>query len=214
MKFVNKHNRRTLSRQDTRVSRVSELVSAIKLVKSNAWELGFLRRINEAREKELASLFKYYSFMLASGVVWEGGVPLTAATTLTTFVLMGGTITPALAFTALSLFDVMVEPCQDMAWIFSQFVVALTSLNRVGKFLETKEVAMVERPPPDVMGRSHAIRFRGGDFGWGSASMPDPDAKEVKRCIAELDKAMEAGAVSEKRAEIAKASLLEQTRKC
>ena len=27
-------------------------------------------------------------------------------------------------------FDVMVEPAQDMAWILSQFIVALTSFNR------------------------------------------------------------------------------------
>eukprot|EP01047_Picozoa_sp_COSAG01_P107673 COSAG01_NODE_36665_length_514_cov_0.865060_1_plen_62_part_10 len=61
-------------RRDTRVSRVTELISAIKLVKSNAWEAGFIRRVEEARQLELNGLFKYYLYMLMSGVVWEGAV--------------------------------------------------------------------------------------------------------------------------------------------
>ena len=126
----NEYNRKVLMRRDTRVSRVNELITAIKLVKSNAWEPGFTKRVTDSRREELQALFMYYLYMLMSGVLWEGGVPLAAACTFITYAWLGNTVTPTIAFTAMSLFDVMVEPAQDMAWILSQFIVALTSFNR------------------------------------------------------------------------------------
>ena len=95
------------ARRDARVSRVNEFVSAVKLIKSNAWEGSFVARIRAARETELASLYRYYLYMMLGGIIWEAGVPFTVATTLTVFSLLGGTVTPSLAFTALALFDVM-----------------------------------------------------------------------------------------------------------
>lgn len=213
VKKNNQYNRVVLMRRDTRVSRVSELVNAIKLVKSNAWEDGFIKRITDARTEELAGLFRYYLYMLMSGVMWEGGVPMTAAATFIAYAYLGNTITPTVAFTALSLFDVMVEPCQDMAWIFSQFVVALTSFNRVGAFLESQELdkEAVRRSPVDALKKSAAISIRAGSFGWGSAPQPDPQLKQIQAAVKALDKAFEAGAITEKRHENAKAFLLDGT---
>jgi ABC-type multidrug transport system fused ATPase/permease subunit len=226
----NEYNRVVLLRRDTRVSRVSELISAIKLVKANAWEDGFIKRVTDARAQELHGLFRYYIYMLMSGVMWEGGVPMTAAATFITYAYLGNTITPTVAFTALSLFDVMVEPCQDMAWIFSQFVVALTSFNRVGSFLDSQELdeSAIKKLPPDVMGKHAALTIVNGGFGWGTPPQPDPDLKQIKAAVKALDKvrvsittrfrtwnlivyvcqAFEAGAITEKRHENAKAFLL------
>jgi len=151
--------------------------------------------------------------MLMSGVMWEGGVPMTAAATFITYAYLGNVITPTVAFTALSLFDVMVEPCQDMAWIFSQFIVALTSFNRVGAFLESQELDQeaVRRSPVDMMGKSAAIKITNGGFGWGTPPQPDPDLKQIKTAVQALDKAFEAGAITEKRHENTKAFLLDGT---
>ena len=215
VKKNNEYNRVVLMRRDTRVSRVNELISAIKLVKSNAWEDGFIKRIEDARKLELAGLFKYYIYMLMSGVLWEGGVPMTAAATFITYAYLGNTISPMVAFTALSLFDVMVEPCQDMAWIFSQFIVALTSFNRVGAFLESQDLdsEAVRRFPADATGSKSAaaITVKGGCFGWGAPPQPDRELKQIRKAVAALDKAFEAGAITEKRHENAKAFLLDGT---
>ena len=209
----NQYNRVVLLRRDTRVSRVNELISAIKLVKSNAWEDGFIKRVTDARAQELHGLFRYYLYMLMSGVMWEGGVPMTAAATFVTYAYLGNTITPTVAFTALSLFDVMVEPCQDMAWIFSQFIVALTSFNRVGSFLDSQELdaTAIKRLPPDVIGKSAALTISNGGFGWGTAPQPDPELKQIQAAVKALDKAFEAGAITEKRHENSKSFLLDGT---
>ena len=52
-------NSLVLSRRDTRVGRVNELLSAMKLVKSCAWETGFRARVSEERDHELKALFRY-----------------------------------------------------------------------------------------------------------------------------------------------------------
>ena len=239
----NEYNRKVLMRRDTRVSRVNELITAIKLVKSNAWEPGFTKRVTDSRREELQALFMYYLYMLMSGVLWEGGVPLAAAATFITYAWLGNTVTPTIAFTAMSLFDVMVEPAQDMAWILSQFIVALTSFNRkhhrrppspadlvslalwqvqshghglctgVGAFLESQDLDenALKRSPVDVMRKRAAITIKRGTFNWGTPPQPDKELPQIKKAIKALDKAFEAGAITEKRHENAKAFILDGT---
>ena len=70
--------------RDRRVATVNETLSAIKLVKSNAWQSSFKERITKSREEELGPLFKFQVVMMmfgiqvilppAPGVSNEGGI--------------------------------------------------------------------------------------------------------------------------------------------
>ena len=77
-----------------------------------------------------------------------------------------------------------------MAFVFSQFVMALTSFRRVGAFLETQELPSAALTRSDEDGTTSAkfsmqsdasIMFSGASFHWGSAPMPDGSQPEIKR---------------------------------
>ena len=86
----------------------------------------------------------------------------------------------------------------------------------LGAFLESQDLdsQAVRRHPADSRSTaggatSPAITIKGGSFGWGSPPQPDPDLAQIKKAVAALDKAFEAGAITEKRHADAKAFLLD-----
>lgn len=98
-------------------------------------------------------------------------------------------------------------------------VAVCSSFNRVGTFLESQDLdpkASRRRPaaaPAAVGKRATAITITGGgSFGWvggsfGAPPQPDPELTQIKKAVQALDKAFEAGAITEKRHENAKAFL-------
>ena len=82
--LMGKASNRLMHSRDRRVAAVNETLSAIKLVKSNAWQSSFKERITRSREEELGPLFKFQVVMMmfgiqvilppAPGVSNEGGI--------------------------------------------------------------------------------------------------------------------------------------------
>ena len=83
----------------------------------------------------------------------------------------------------------------------------------VGAFLESQDLDenALRRSPVDVMRTKAAITIKRGTFNWGTPPQPDKELPQIKKAVKALDKAFEAGAITEKRHENAKAFILDGT---
>jgi ATP-binding cassette subfamily C (CFTR/MRP) protein 1 len=177
-----KYNSVVLQKRDVRVQKVNELLTAMKLCKSCAWEPGFASRVNDERDAELRSLFRYQVAVMLSGVMWEAVPVIIAVVSFFAFVAFGGELTAEVAFTALSLFDILVEPCTSFGWVMADVIMANTGFQRVGRYLDSPDLQSdaVQRLPAASSGV--ALRVRNGCFGWGSECGPtmqlDEDGKD------------------------------------
>eukprot|EP01052_Picozoa_sp_SAG31_P046013 SAG31_NODE_8633_length_1417_cov_1.088012_1_plen_197_part_00 len=122
-------NDKLMERRDLRVGRTNELLSAIKLVKSNAWEDGFRARVQQSRLSELSMLFKYLMASAMFGVLWEG---LGYVMTMAAFTAYSYTdeLAADVAFTALALFEILRMPMIMMPNIVGSMVTAHTAVER------------------------------------------------------------------------------------
>jgi ATP-binding cassette subfamily C (CFTR/MRP) protein 3 len=127
--------------KDVRVGRVSEALTAIKLLKSAAWEAGFRRRIDAARAAELRQLRLAVSFDMFFGVLWECIPLLVAATAFLVYTAAGGRLTTARVFASLALFDVLRFPLLVLPECITQAASSAVSLRRIQAFLEADEVS-------------------------------------------------------------------------
>ena len=82
----------------------------MKLVKLCAWEKCFGQLIENARAKELQSLWNAGLFEAGQGLFWDGLPILVTCSTFALFVLLGNELTPAIAFTSLALFNILEFP--------------------------------------------------------------------------------------------------------
>ncbi|EXC25625.1 ABC transporter C family member 2 [Morus notabilis] len=82
------------------------------------------------------------------------------------FTMLGGTLTPSVAFTSLSLFAVLRFPLFMLPNIITQAVNANVSLKRLEELLLAEDRILLPNPPLDP--RLPAISIKNGNFSWDS----------------------------------------------
>ncbi|XP_048141043.1 ABC transporter C family member 12-like isoform X3 [Rhodamnia argentea] len=155
-----------LQRTDKRVSLMNEIFGAMETVKCYAWEKSFQYRVHEVRSDELLWFRKaqlvsaFNSFLLNSIPV------IVTVVSFGTFTLLGGDLTPARAFTSLSLFVVLRFPLNMLPSLMSQVVSANVSLQRLEELFLTEERILVPNSP--IEPGEPAISIKDGHFSWNS----------------------------------------------
>jgi ABC-type siderophore export system fused ATPase/permease subunit len=93
------------------------------------------------------------------------------------FVLLGGDLTPARAFTSLSLFAVLRFPLNMLPNLLSQVVNANVSLQRIEELLLSEERILAQNPP--LQPGTPAISIKNGYFSWDSKVNP----QNISSCL-------------------------------
>ncbi|KAI3439159.1 uncharacterized protein J3R85_005115 [Psidium guajava] len=151
---------------DKRVSLMNEILAAMDTVKCYAWEKSFQSRVQEIRSEEL-SWFRRAQLLAAFNSFILNSIPvIVTVVSFGTFTLLGGDLTPARAFTSLSLFAVLRFPLNMLPNLMSQVVTANVSLQRLEELFLTEERILVPNPPIET--GQPAISIKDGHFSWDS----------------------------------------------
>lgn len=130
-----------LADKDNRISVVQEAIHGIKIVKWFAWENEFMERISTARRKEIDSLRSYMITDALLKINW-GLVPTLVG--LASFLIhtsvLGKTLTPAVGFTSILLFNFLRWPVTIFPDMINSMVCARLSLRRIEAYLDAADV--------------------------------------------------------------------------
>jgi len=96
--------------KDARVELNSEVLSGMKVIKLQAWEESFQKRILDLREVELQNLLRYFLGSSFSGMLWTFTPLAVALATFAVYIWSGHVLDVANALTALALFDILQFP--------------------------------------------------------------------------------------------------------
>ena len=179
--FLVKLQGRLMTAKDARVSRTSEALGAIKLLKACGWEQGFGARVTQARADELRVLRSAVAFEMGFGVLWEAIPLLVAMVAFLAFSARGGVLTAARVFTSLALFDVIRFPLLVLPEIVTQIANTAVSLKRLQAFLEAEELPRPHHrrkaaAAPASDASSPAVEAAAADLAWeagGAAVLTD-----------------------------------------
>lgn len=100
-RFV-KFRRQVASITDARVTLVSQAVSGVRIMKMNAWELEFQKRIAAIRTEEVATLKAASRFKALNEAVYFCSSSLVAAIIFAASVGLGNELTPRNVYTTLT----------------------------------------------------------------------------------------------------------------
>ncbi|KAJ3693573.1 hypothetical protein LUZ60_009053 [Juncus effusus] len=155
-----------LQRTDKRIGLMNEVLAAMDTVKCYAWEKSFQSKVQGIRNDEL-SWFRKAQLLAAFNTFILNSIPvLVAVVTFGLFTLLGGDLTPAKAFTSLSLFAVLRFPLYNLPNLITQVVNANVSLKRLEELFLTEERVLLPNPPLDP--QLPAVSIRNGFFSWES----------------------------------------------
>jgi ATP-binding cassette, subfamily C (CFTR/MRP), member 1 len=127
--------KRLMKARDERVELNSEVLAGMKVIKFQAWEESFQKRILDLRANELTQLFRYFLGTTTSRVLWTFTPLLVALATFAAYVWSGHQLDVASALTALALFEILRFPLAMLPQVINNTVEAAVSLNRIRSFL-------------------------------------------------------------------------------
>lgn len=125
-----------MKQTDQRSKEMTEVLTSIRIIKFMSWEDRFIEKVTKTRDEELRLFRK--SQMLNTGL---SAVFMTLPVGMTALVIGlygygGGEITASMAFTTITLMNMVRGPLTTISWILnSVFVDGKTSVDRLSRFM-------------------------------------------------------------------------------
>ncbi|WBW74353.1 vacuolar phytochelatin and glutathione S-conjugate ABC family transmembrane transporter Abc4 [Schizosaccharomyces osmophilus] len=151
---------------DSRIELMSELLQSIRVTKFFGWERPMLERVQEKRRYEIHRTWKLLLMEILIQVLVES---LPFFSMFVTFILfttvMGQKITPSIAFTSISLFNLVRNQFAWISHLLRQLVQIFVSIGRISDFLhDPNEVD----PSVYTDSESEDVGFDNATFTWPS----------------------------------------------
>uniref|UniRef100_A0A7I4EJX7 Uncharacterized protein n=1 Tax=Physcomitrium patens TaxID=3218 RepID=A0A7I4EJX7_PHYPA len=163
--------------KNIRMTITTEVLNNMKILKLQAWEDIFKRKIEEIRNSERKWLAKFM-YVLAINVflLWLSPIAFSTAT-FALCVLLKVPLTSAKVFTAISTFRIMQEPLRLFPQALVTISQAIDSFDRLDNYMCSGEVdpSAVEELP---LGGKFDVEIENGNFKWDPAS-DRPTLKDV-----------------------------------
>ncbi|KAL5977121.1 Canalicular multispecific organic anion transporter 1 [Asimina triloba] len=163
---MQKLSKEGLQRTDKRIGIMNEILAAMESVKCYAWEQSFQAKVQSIRNDEL-SWFRKAQLLAACNSFLLNSIPVVVTVlSFGMYTLLGGNLTPAKAFTSLSLFAVLRFPLFMLPNLITQVVNANVSLKRLEELLLAEERILLPNAPLEP--GLPAISIKDGYFSWDS----------------------------------------------
>lgn len=171
-----------LAATDARIHTTNEVLTNIRIIKFFAWEQRFIGLVNDKRYTELKHLRRRYILWAVAATIWSGSPVF--ITFLSFFVYTNvehKALIPSVAFTALSLFQILRIPLDQLADMIAHVQESKVSVDRIEEYLnepETEKYSQLVTRKKDEHGQA-IIGFENGTFSWGGKDMTDKTAADA-----------------------------------
>lgn len=148
--------------RDQRMTLMTQLLSAIRVVKYFVWEKSVLQEVGEVRAKEVNSRFKLAMAEISWGLIYTSITSIVLFTALLTHILRGQSVDMALVFTCIAIFGIMEDQFGGLSRFISRFINIIVSADRITKFLQSDTVVATD----ELEQTEHEIEFKSVTFGY------------------------------------------------
>ncbi|KAH9605939.1 hypothetical protein KSS87_015898 [Heliosperma pusillum] len=136
----NKYQFNLMTHRDSRLKITTEMLNYIRVVKLQAWENFFNKRITHFRESEYVWLSKFFYTVSSNMVVMWSTPILISCLTFGTAILMGRSLDAKTVFTTTTLIRML----QEAIWAFPEAMMSISqaviSLRRLDEFMKSREL--------------------------------------------------------------------------
>ena len=158
---------------DQRVSLTQEILQSVRFVKFFGWESSFLKRLDEMRNREIATIQVLLSLRNAIMAV-SISLPIFASMlAFITYSLTNHDLAPAEVFSSLALFNGLRMPLNMLPVVIGQVTDAWSSISRIQEYMlaEEREEEAVYKPDAP-----NAVEMHDAAFTWERTPTQDSEA--------------------------------------
>jgi len=163
--------KKIMAATDERIHTTNEVLQNIRIIKFFAWEARFAQAVDRSRSAELMQLRNRYILWAIAATSWYGSpIVITFLSFFFYTVIEGKTLDSPIAFTALSLFNVLRVPLDQLADMVTNVLQTKVSIDRVEEYLSEEETGKYHqlKQPEEMDPNAPLIGFSDATFSWGN----------------------------------------------
>lgn len=175
-----------LAATDARIHTTNEILTNIRIIKYFAWEQRFMAQVNEKRAVELANLRRRYQWWAAAATVWSGApIIITFLSFFFYTIIEKKDLVPSVAFTALSLFQLLRIPLDQLADMVAHVQESKVSVDRIEEYLSEPETDKYKQLKSEEFDENDEplIGFDHGTFSWGTGDSKDGELDDAFKML-------------------------------
>lgn len=152
--------------RDHRVSLMTQILNAIRIVKYFVWEKSVYKEVDEIRQKELSARKRMAQTEVMASAAYTSVSSVVLFSALGTHVLRGQTLDVALIFTSITLFGLLEGPLGRMSNLIARSTTTFVGARRLLEYfakdvIATKDFAPVSSEPIGISASQMTVSYDG-----------------------------------------------------
>ena len=174
-----------LAATDARIHTTNEVLTNIRIIKYFAWERRFVSNVSEKRTTELKNLRVRYILWATAATIWGGAPILISFLSFAVYTRVEKRpLIPSVAFTALSLFQILRIPLDQLADMVAHVQESKVSVDRIEEFLSEEDTQKYRQlKQSETNNAPVVIGFDRGTFAWGGKTAMEAGSPAPFRMI-------------------------------